>query len=162
VNRCVGYVILRGFARETGEGGEGGEGGGEGGGELHSSNPFDVYETDLPAGQGGLVPCRGELSDARGWVDAAKQHATTAVAPTVLISKLAVAPLLRRRGIGRALLSAAVCHAREGRAAACCLHVDEANAAARALYLAFGFRVSERVEDMYSPGRHGLVMTLRL
>ena len=158
MNRCVGYVILRGLAREDGEDGEGG---GEGGGELHSSNPFDV-EADLLAGQGGLVPCRGELSDARGWADAPKQHATTAVAPTVLISKLAVAPLLRRKGIGRALLSAAVCHAREGRAAACCLHVDEANAAARALYFAFGFRVSERVEDMYSPGRHGLAMTLRL
>lgn len=49
----------------------------------------------------------------------------------LLIVKLGVAPTHRRRGIGRALLAAALGHARAMRASRTFLHVDEDNAPAR-------------------------------
>lgn len=76
-----------------------------------------------------------------------------------LLSKLAVAPQLQRRGIGKALLAAAIGHARAMRAATCTLHVDEANTRARALYTSFGFRAQgDRLVDFYRPGRHAIEM----
>ena len=84
-------------------------------------------------------------------------------APTCLVAKLAVAPSLQRRGIGRALLAAAIGHARATRASSCILHVDEANAPARALYASMGFAArGARLDDYYRPGRHALQMALDL
>ena len=83
--------------------------------------------------------------------------------PTVLISKLAVAPLFQRRGIGKSLLAAAVGRARAMRARACRLHVDEANTRARALYTSMGWApVGERLVDFYRAGRHAILMELDL
>ena len=83
--------------------------------------------------------------------------------PTVLISKLAVDPLLRRRGIGKALLAAAVGRARSMRARSCKLHVDETNTRARALYTSMGWvPVGERLVDFYKAGRHAILMELDL
>ena len=78
------------------------------------------------------------------------------------ITKLVVAPAARRRGVGTALLAAALALARRGRAQVCTLHVDEANAPARALYLAMGFGVTGRRDDYYRVGRHALVMEREL
>jgi ribosomal protein S18 acetylase RimI-like enzyme len=80
-----------------------------------------------------------------------------------LLTKLAVAPGLQRRGIGKALLAAAVGHARIARASTCTLHVDEDNARARALYASFGFvQRGERLVDFYRTGRHALELVLDL
>jgi ribosomal protein S18 acetylase RimI-like enzyme len=80
-----------------------------------------------------------------------------------LLTKLAVAPHLQRRGIGKALLAAAVGHARATRASNCTLHVDEDNARARALYASFGFAPhGERLVDFYRSGRHALELVLDL
>jgi 2-(3-amino-3-carboxypropyl)histidine synthase len=78
------------------------------------------------------------------------------------ITKLVVAPHMRRRGIGRALLTAAIAHARAGRAQVCTLHVDETNEAASKLYLAMGFKAIGRREDYYRAGRSALQMQLAL
>jgi len=78
------------------------------------------------------------------------------------VSKLVVAPAWRRRGVGLALMRAAVDAAARARAQLVTLHVDEENAAARALYERAGFRVSGRREDYYRAGRHALAMSLEL
>ncbi len=61
------------------------------------------------------------------------------------ILTLAVAPAARRRGVGRALVEAAVAHA----PAALFLEVAADNAAARALYAAAGFREAGRRRGYY-------------
>lgn len=80
----------------------------------------------------------------------------------VNITKLVVVPRRRRAGVGRALVSAAVALARKARAQVCTLHVDEANAAARALYADQGFVAAGRRDDYYRVGRHAIVMQLDL
>ena len=84
--------------------------------------------------------------------------------PSVLLSKLAVAPSLRRRGIGTALLGAVVGLAHTRRHVTVVrLHVDAKNAGAQALYEAAGFVVSgERLDNFYRPGRHAFEMVLDL
>lgn len=80
-------------------------------------------------------------------------------ASDALIAKLAVAPALRRRGIARALLAAALSHAQSSRAATCSLHVDVTNAPALALYASMGFTPhGEVLRDFYRAGRHGQQM----
>jgi ribosomal protein S18 acetylase RimI-like enzyme len=59
------------------------------------------------------------------------------------VSDLVVTEAQRRRGIGRALLRAAEARAREAGAGALCLSVKAGNTAARSLYAAEGFVVSE-------------------
>jgi len=84
---------------------------------------------------------------------------TSAVAALV---KLVVNPGWRQRGVGRQLLCHALDLARDGRAAVCTLHVDEANEAAQRLYYSVGFQVTARRENFYRPGRHALTMDLVL
>ena len=81
---------------------------------------------------------------------------------SVLLSKLAVAPALRRKGVGRALLAAAIATGRSVRARTCTLHVDETNARALGLYRSMGFEVTRRCVDFYRSGRHALEMELSL
>jgi ribosomal-protein-alanine N-acetyltransferase len=71
------------------------------------------------------------------------------------ISGLAVAPDLRRRGVGRALLGAAVAHARAARWRAVALQVSTANTAALALYDAAGFARVRRLRRFYARWRFG-------
>lgn len=66
------------------------------------------------------------------------------------ILTICVDPRLRRRGLGHRLMDAVLRHLHGERARMLFLEVDEANAAARALYERFGFRqVGER------PGYYG-------
>ena len=88
---------------------------------------------------------------------------SSADADSLLIAKLAVAPALRRRGVGRALLAAAISHARATRAGSCTLHMDVTNAPARALYTSLGFTPrGDTLFDFYRPGRHATEMALQL
>jgi ribosomal protein S18 acetylase RimI-like enzyme len=77
---------------------------------------------------------------------------------SLYIMALAVDEGHRRRGIGRRLLSATFerAEARGGRRFL--LQVQEENAGAIALYQSVGFRITQRHENSYGPGLHGLSM----
>ncbi|GAB4815762.1 hypothetical protein N2152v2_002808 [Parachlorella kessleri] len=79
------------------------------------------------------------------------------------IAKLAVRDNLRRQGIGRSLVRAAVETARrERRVGSCSLHVDPGNTAAVGLYRSLGFAVEAELQDYYAPGRSAYKMRLEL
>ena len=77
------------------------------------------------------------------------------------ILNIAVLPSFRRRGIGGRLLDAAVMAVKTGGAAEVFLEVRESNAAARALYVARGFRPVGLRTDYYRKPRENAVI-LRL
>ena len=95
-------------------------------------------------------------------------------APPATVTKLAVAPESRRRGVATKLLAAAVDISRMSGLEQLMLQVDEVNDAARRLYEAAGFAVSRRLEHYYCPRsrnceealtgccRHALEMRLQL
>ena len=73
------------------------------------------------------------------------------------ILNLAVAPALRRQGIGRQLLSDAL----ERHTGECFLEVRESNEAARRFYKRFGFKtVTERLRYYSNPTETAIVMKL--
>lgn len=74
------------------------------------------------------------------------------------IAKLCVAPKYRRRGVGSALLAAAVAALKARRAVAVSLYVRVGNAAADALYRRRGFAVDCVEADFYGPGAAGARM----
>jgi ribosomal protein S18 acetylase RimI-like enzyme len=71
------------------------------------------------------------------------------------VEGLAVVVGARRRGVGRALVRAAVDYARTVRLRAVGLHVSVANRAAIALYEAEGFHVAGRLREFYPPAAFG-------
>ncbi len=78
------------------------------------------------------------------------------------ILTLAVAPAVRRQGVGRALLAAAQAHAAEAGATAMFLEVATRNAAAIALYQSLGFRQVGRRSAYYTSGDDALVLKATL
>jgi len=75
---------------------------------------------------------------------------------------LAVVPASRRRGLGGALLDAALGETRDRGARAVFLEVSEANQAARALYAAAGFVEVGRRRRYYVDGTDALVLRAAL
>jgi ribosomal-protein-alanine N-acetyltransferase len=75
------------------------------------------------------------------------------------ILTLAVAPLARRRGIGRALVEAAAAHACAMGADRFCLEVSTTNQAAQALYRAAGFVPVGRRLRYYPDGADALILS---
>lgn len=78
------------------------------------------------------------------------------------ILTLAVRPEARRRGVGRALLAAAMEAAAAAGARRMLLEVAEGNAAARALYAAAGFVQAGRRARYYADGGDALVLAADL
>ena len=78
------------------------------------------------------------------------------------ITSLAVAPAHRRRGVGRALLCAALAHLRDHQAEQADLEVSISNRAAQSLYESLGFKRSKLLPDYYGLNRDGLRMVLDL
>jgi ribosomal-protein-alanine N-acetyltransferase len=74
------------------------------------------------------------------------------------ILTLAVVPGARRRGLGAALMQAALARAAEAGAREMFLEVAEGNEAARRLYGALGFAGVGRRPRYYSDGRDALVL----
>ncbi|HTR16815.1 MAG TPA: GNAT family N-acetyltransferase [Acetobacteraceae bacterium] len=94
----------------------------------------------------GLLDRRGGLVLARVVLDEAE------------ILTLAVVPSARRRGLGRALLAAALARARERGATAIFLEVAAGNAAARMLYTTAGFEPVGLRRGYYADGADALVL----
>ena len=79
------------------------------------------------------------------------------------ILNLAVAPELRRRGLGGALLEEGLAEFRQREASEVFLEVRESNHSAQALYLARGFRpVGQRAAYYRNPREDALVLRLPL
>jgi len=78
------------------------------------------------------------------------------------ILTLAVAPPCRRAGLGRALLAQAIGDLRTSGARQLFLEVDEGNAAALALYRAFGARPVGRRPGYYKSGANAVIFSLAL
>ena len=85
------------------------------------------------------------------------------VAGTGEVLNLAVAPELRRRGIGGALLDAGLAALRRRRVDEVFLEVRESNRSAQALYMGYGFRpVGQRAAYYRNPREDALVLRLEL
>jgi len=81
-----------------------------------------------------------------------------AVADEAEILTLAVAPLVRRNGVGRALVEAAAATAAARGAESLFLEVSADNAAALALYAAAGFEPAGLRKGYYADGADALVL----
>lgn len=114
--------------------------------------PSERWGQDAMALQLGLPGAFG-LIDPRGAMVLARVAADEAE-----ILTLAVAPALRRQGIGRALLEAAAAEAARRGALALFLEVAAANTSARALYAAAGFTQVGLRRRYYPGGIDALVL----
>jgi ribosomal-protein-alanine N-acetyltransferase len=108
-----------------------------------------ALQLDLP-GSFGLLDPSGGMALARMAADEAE------------LLTLAVAPQVRRRGIGGRLLVAIVEQMAKAGAGTLFLEVSEANRAARALYETAGFRQMGRRRRYYPDGTDALVLRARL
>ena len=81
----------------------------------------------------------GETAAALGFVQLFPAYSSVALRRSWILEDLFVAPQARRRGVGRALLHAAVEHARASGAAAIFLETARENLAAQALYESQGW-----------------------
>ena len=116
--------------------------------EIWSSNVIALH-IGLPGGF-GLIDARGGMILARTIMDEAE------------ILTLAVLPAARQRGLGRALLRAAMRQAAETDARTMFLEVAEDNTAARRLYASQGFTEVGRRKRYYANGDDALVMRAAL
>ena len=116
--------------------------------EVWSANVIALH-IGLPGGF-GLIDPRGGMILARTIMDEAE------------ILTLAVIPEAQRKGLGRALLQAAVHRAAALDARAMFLEVAEENTAARALYARCGFAEVGRRKRYYANGDDALVMRVAL
>lgn len=76
--------------------------------------------------------------------------------------RIVVGSATRRTGVGRTLLAAGIAAARESEADEMLLEVRHDNAAALALYVAFGFEEIARRNNYYGGGVDAVVMRLEL
>lgn len=116
----------------------------------------EAWGADAIAAQLALPATFGLLAAAGGMVLA------RALAEESEILTLAVAPAVRRRGLGRALLDAAACEASRRGARTMFLEVSSANAPARALYAGAGFAAIGRRARYYSDGTDALILSAPL
>lgn len=122
--------------------------------ELHASvfAPREAWDAHAFAGQLEQPPVFGLVSGEVGLILA------RAIADQSEILTLAVLPGARRRGVGTALLRAAMGVAAERGATTMYLEVSAKNAGALALYEATGFRRVGRRANYYPDGADGLIL----
>lgn len=103
-----------------------------------------------------LRVARGERGEVLGYV--LFWHVTD----EIHLLSVAVAPAVRRRGVGRALVEDVLAYAREHAAAKVLLEVRASNAAAIALYRGLGFTEFNVRARYYADGEDGVEMTRSL
>lgn len=118
--------------------------------------PREQWGADAMALQLGLLGAAGWLAGDAGFV------LFRVAADEAEILTLAVRPGCRRRGIGRALLEAALASAREAGATAMFLEVAADNEAAAALYATAGFGEVGRRRRYYPGGGDARVLRAAL
>jgi ribosomal-protein-alanine N-acetyltransferase len=130
---------------------------------IHAQSFDDAWSTPMlrrilaMPGAGGIVARDGAGEEVVGFA------LSRVAGGECEILSLAVDPAYRRRGIGRALLIAAVEWAEFARASAVFLEVAEDNEAARQLYIAHGFSAVGRRPDYYKlkDGSFASAITMR-
>ncbi len=125
---------------------------------IHAASfpPEDAWGAAMFAAQLGQPGVSALIDEAGGMV------LLRVAADEAEILTLAVAAEARRRGIGRRLMLAAAEAARRAGAARLFLEVSAANAPARALYEALGFRRVGQRRRYYADGSDALMMVLPL
>ncbi|HTZ70324.1 MAG TPA: GNAT family N-acetyltransferase [Acetobacteraceae bacterium] len=118
--------------------------------------PGEAWDASVMAGEMAMPGVAGFIDETGGMI------LIRVAADEAEILTLAVAPAVRRQGIGRALVEAAVAHARIAGAAKFFLEVSVKNHLARALYRDLGFTEVGRRKRYYSDGADALVLSLAL
>jgi ribosomal-protein-alanine N-acetyltransferase len=121
---------------------------------LDAFPPVDAWSTQAFAALLGSPGVLG-LIDERGGLVLLRQ-----VADEAEILTLATAPALRRQGVARQMLAAALGRAQDLGARTVFLEVAEGNAPARALYAAAGFVPCGRRARYYNDGSDALVLRI--
>jgi ribosomal-protein-alanine N-acetyltransferase len=125
-------------------------------GPFHPEALAAIHEAAFPAPEAWSAPViAGHMSmpGVFGFLDAEGGMLLGRVAADEAeILTLAVAPLARRRGLGRALLARAACHAHGHGATQMFLEVAANNGAALALYMSCGFREAATRRRYYADG----------
>ncbi len=114
----------------------------------------EAWDAAIIAAQLGLPGVFGLVADAGGMILA------RCTADEAEILTLAVDPAARRRGVGRALVTAAAAAAAARGATRLLLEVSAGNAAARALYDGIGFRRVGLRRRYYADGSDALILAL--
>lgn len=116
----------------------------------------DMFQAELVPDISLVLVARSEENAVLGYLFG------SIVAGTFHISNIAVDPLIRRQGVGKALLRAALAQASRRGADDATLEVRASNQTAQALYRDFGFTVVGRRRRYYTePVEDGLIMCLR-
>jgi ribosomal-protein-alanine N-acetyltransferase len=123
---------------------------------------WDAYRAELSKPEAVMLVARRREPDAAGkWV--AGYIASRVSADELHVNNIGVRVEWRRKGLGAALLGAALEAGARAGARTAVLEVRAGNLAAQALYRGFGFEVVGERRDYYrSPVENALVMTMPL
>lgn len=133
---------------------------------AHAPVLASIHATAFPAGECWTEPMLEEqlkLPGAFGWIDPeGGMVLARTVADEAEILTLAVAPARRGRGVGRALLAAAMRSAAGAGAIGMFLEVSVTNTAARRLYADAGFSEVGRRRKYYCDGTDAIILRAAL
>lgn len=120
---------------------------------------WDAYHAELTGGHDGLMLVARAMPMMAADESLAGFVASRMIADELHINNIAVRPAFRRKGIGGALLSAALLGGARVGARVCILEVRASNHAAQMLYEQHGFSIAGRRAGYYSePPEDALVM----
>ena len=121
---------------------------------------WDAYHKELANRDAIMLVAR---ADSFGAGHLAGFVAARVVADELRINNIAVRPALRRRGLGTALLDAAIAYGTQMGANTCWLEVRAGNLTAQALYERHGFAIVGRRKNYYrEPPEDALIMRASL
>lgn len=123
---------------------------------------WEAYRAELARRESVMLVVRRDVPDDSGR-NVVAYIASRVSADELHINNIGVRETARRKGLGAALLGAALEEGARRGATLAVLEVRAGNAAAQALYMRFGFKVVGERKDYYrSPVENALVMTMPL